>query len=285
MKNLGQDILNSIVRLALMEDIRSGDITSQIFIDQNQSAQAEIIAKENCIICGLQAVKIVFNLLNEKLIFETELVDGKKLNKGAVAAKIKGQARDILAGERTALNFLSHLSGITTLTNKFVEKVKSYPVKIRDTRKTTPGLRILEKFAVFYGGGENHRFGLDDGILIKDNHISLNPNFSEKKELLEQKRRNLPLEIEVKNTKELDEAFKLNPDFIMLDNMDCLKVKKIVKLIREKSKNKVLIEASGNINLENVGNYAKTGVDFISLGCLTHSAPAIDFSLEIETSE
>ncbi len=278
MKNL------EIVKLALREDIGSGDITTKLIISAKQKIKARIIAKEKGIVCGLAVARLVFKTVDKNIHFKPATSDGKQVKKGQVLARLQGKAVSILGGERVALNFLSHLSGVATLTNRYVQKVRPYKVKIMDTRKTTPGLRSLEKYAVRCGGGVNHRLNLSDQVLIKDNHLS-SLKFKVKslklKDIIDKIRKNAQgrkIEIEVKNIREFREVLKARPDIIMLDNFSVANIKKAVKI---KSAS-VKLEVSGGVNLSNVRRIAATGVERISIGELTHSAGALDIALDCE---
>lgn len=267
-----------IIMTALAEDLGSGDITSALIFEKDQNVMADIVANEECVAAGIDVARWIFNALDERIIFRPFCDDGARLKKGKRLMSLKGSVRNILAGERTVLNFLGRLSGVATLTSRFVEKVKGKKAKIFDTRKTTPGLRVLEKYAVRIGGGCNHRTGLWDGILIKDNHLagSMPPKIKDAVKKAKAKGYK-NIEIEVNNLKEFKEALAVGADIIMLDNMKIEDIRKAVRL----TKSKVELEASGGITLENVARIAMTGVDRISIGSLTHSAPSIDFSLEI----
>lgn len=261
-----------LVKEALKEDIGKGDITTRYLGIGNKIVHGKIIAKEKGIIAGIPIAKLAFKIVDPKVKFTQKYQDGQFISKGKVVAQLKGKACSILSAERTALNFLQHLSGIATLTAKFAKVFRG----IYDTRKTIPLLRAFEKYAVRIGGGKNHRFGLDSAILIKDNHIRIagsikNPIANIRKKI------NAPIEVEVKNFKELKEALESKADIIMLDNMNLGMIKKAVKMI----KNKAVIEVSGGVNLKNIKKLAKLGVDRISVGAITHSAKALDFSLEI----
>jgi len=273
--------IKGLIELALREDIGGGDITTSAIIDKKARGSAEIIAKEGLVVAGLPMAEMVFKALDKGVRFKPLVKDGDRVKKGQILARVEGRLFPLLTGERVALNFLQRLSGIATLTRRFVDKVKGHPVKILDTRKTTPGLRVLEKYAVRTGGGYNHRFGLYDGILIKDNHIKIAGNVMEAicrvREKEDVKVKEVMVEVEVKNIKEVRETIMGGADIIMLDNMGLKKVRRAIKLI----KGKALIEVSGGISLKNVREIAKTGVDFISIGYLTHSARAVDISLEI----
>jgi len=272
--------IKDIIRNALSEDIGLGDITSESIIPENETAKAVFLAKETCIVCGIQVAALVFKITDPDINFKTQLKDSDTVKKGKVIASVSGRARSILAGERVALNFLSHLSGISTKTHAFAAMVKPYKTKILDTRKTSPGLRLLEKYAVRMGGGYNHRFGLDEMLLIKDNHIRIAGGLDKIKALPA----NYKTEIEVKNLKEFESALRLKPDIIMLDNMNYKDMKQAVKLRNNLSPQKgnpsPKLEASGGISLKNVKKIASTGIDMISIGSLTHSVEAIDISLE-----
>jgi len=273
--------LEYLIDNAIKEDVGKGDLTTNLCLPQRTIVKAQIIANEEGIIAGLDIAELIFKKVNEKVKFEKKIEDGKKIKQGDVVALIKGTARDILSIERVALNFLQHLSGIATLTSKFVEAVKPYKAKIYDTRKTLPTLRAIEKYAVKMGGGNNHRFGLYDGILIKDNHIEITGGITQ---AVMQVRQNLPtkmkIEVETKNLDEVREAVRLDVDIIMLDNMSFEMILEAVKIIRA-SKKDILIEVSGGVNLENVNPIASTGVDIISIGALTHSTKALDLSMKI----
>ena len=270
--------IKHLIRLALSEDIGRGDITSDALVEDILSGKAVIVAKQDGILAGSEVAKTVFQIVNPKIIFSSLIEDGEKIKKGDKVALIQGKVKCILSAERTALNFLQRLSGISTLTSRYVEKVKATKVKILDTRKTTPGLRILEKYAVRTGGGENHRMGLFDMVLIKDNHIKATGGISEAIKIAKSKYGKKTIEVEVRNLNEVKEAIESKPDWIMLDNMITQEIKKAVDLIRSSSPD-IKIEASGGINLKNVRKIALTKVDFISVGALTHSAPALDLSL------
>ncbi|MFH0733010.1 MAG: carboxylating nicotinate-nucleotide diphosphorylase [Candidatus Omnitrophota bacterium] len=278
-----------LILQALKEDIGAADITTDALISKKQSGKFIIIAKQPCVICGIALAEACFQALDNSVYFRPMVNDATAVESGKVIAHIEGSAKSILMAERTTLNFLGWLSGVSTLTNKFVEKVTPYSVDIMDTRKTIPTFRHLQKYAVKIGGGKNHRMGLYDQVLIKDNHIEVTSNGI--KEALEKAKRYAPkgkkIEIEVKNLTELKEALNCNPDIIMLDNMKISDIKEAVKLrnsYRIKQQDigfKTLIEVSGNITLENVADVAACGIERISIGALTHSAPAADFSLSV----
>jgi len=275
--------IKQLIDQALAEDLGWGDITTDILVPETQQGKASIIAKARGIIAGTEIAREVFLKVDPKLKMEILTRDGTIIKPGDVIARIEGKNSSMLKAERIALNFLQHLSGIASETARYVEAVKGLPVKITDTRKTTPGLRALEKYAVQSGGGKNHRMHLGDGILIKDNHLAtLHSQGLGIKEIVARARQKaspkLKIEVEVKNQKEAAEAAEAGADIIMLDNMDIEDMRQTVKLI----KGRVLIEASGGINLERVRAVAETGVDLISIGALTHSAKALDISLELD---
>ncbi len=270
--------LDRVVRDALAEDLGSGDLTSQGVIEAESRCRAEIVAKERGVICGLAAAEAVFRALDPEVEFRALVQDGDLVRRPpAVVAEVEGPARAVLAGERTALNLLGRLSGIATLTRRFVEAVEGTGAVILDTRKTTPGLRALEKYAVLCGGARNHRFGLDDGILIKDNHIRLVGGIRAAVERMRRAGTELPIEVEAETLDDVVEALEAGADAILLDNMAPEELRRAVALVAGRAK----LEASGGVSLETVRAVAETGVDFISVGALTHSAPALDFSLEV----
>jgi len=276
-----EDQITRLIDLALEEDVASGDITSRILIPENLPAGAVLQAKAPGILAGADIVSLVFLRVDPAIKIEILLKDGTRLEKGALIARINGNARSILRAERVALNFIQRLSGIATLTDEFVSLVKDLPVKILDTRKTTPGFRQLEKYAVKMGGGANHRLNLSDGILIKDNHLLLvrkqGLTLSEAiKKAKKEAPQGLWIEVETTNLDEVKEVVAAGADIVMFDNMRPEMLRQAVKLLPSSIKS----EASGGINLKTVRAVAETGVDFISVGALTHSAPALDISLE-----
>lgn len=290
--------LKLLIQKALKEDIGAGDITTTAVIAKSKKGKFVIIAKEECVVCGLNIAESVFETVDSTIRFKPTVNEGMKISEDKGIAYVEGSCLGILTAERTALNFLSCLSGISTLTNKFVEAVKGTKAKIFDTRKTIPGLRRLQKYAVRIGGGTNHRMGLYDQVLIKDNHlysIMFEPTIAKRKKdavglALKNAKQNAPknrkIEIEVTSLDMLRVALEYNPDIIMLDNISISDIKESVK-IRDAHRIrigdvgfKVLLEVSGGVNLENVRQIAECGVDMISVGALTHSAPAIDISLE-----
>lgn len=281
--------IKQIITQALKEDAISYDLTTLAAFSSYAPGKAVIISKEKGGLCGINLVKDIFSLDNKKLKFTFLKQEGQLVKKGDKIAYIEGDVRVILSRERTALNFLSLLSGIATSTAEFVSKVEGTEVKILDTRKTTPCLRSLEKYAVTVGGGCNHRKNLSDGIIVKDNHLRAG-KFLYKNKLDEdkfkqlllrlRKKSSLKIEVEVENIPEFKAVIKYHPDIVMLDNFTLPKLRDAVCL-RDKFFPKILIEASGGVDLRNVRKIALAGVDFISIGSITHSAKAIDFSLEI----
>jgi nicotinate-nucleotide pyrophosphorylase (carboxylating) len=275
--------IEEIIDRALAEDLGKGDVTTEALIPGDQQGTGFIVAKKEGILAGTGTAKQVFHRVDSELKVEILLEDGARVKPGSEVAKVSGSIASILKAERVALNFLQRLSGIASETNRYVEAVKGLPVRIMDTRKTTPGLRSLEKYAVRVGGGENHRMNLGDGILIKDNHlVALRSQGLNIKEIIAKARQNapqrLPVEVEVGTVSEALEAVEAGADIVMLDNMNLEDMRKAVKSIHGRA----LIEASGGITLDNVRAVAETGVDFISIGALTHSARALDISLELE---
>ncbi|MEK7742530.1 MAG: carboxylating nicotinate-nucleotide diphosphorylase [Nitrospirota bacterium] len=272
--------VREIIRIALEEDIGNGDITTAFLIPEDSESRALIIAKGNFVVAGIPFIKEVFSFFDGEVRFNVFINDGSKVMKGDVIAEISGITKVLLSGERVSLNLLQRLSGIATLTNMFVEKVRGLHAKIVDTRKTTPGLRFMEKYAVRVGGGNNHRFGLFDGILIKDNHIEAVGSITEALRLASEGHHLAKIEVEVENLNDLKEAVEGGADIVMLDNMSVQDMKEAVNIVRT-SKKDVILEASGNVSLENVREVAETGVDLISIGALTHSATAVDISMKI----
>jgi len=269
-------ILDSVI-LALREDIGKGDITTDSIVPAGMRTSAKIIVKENGIICGLGIARLVFQSVDKNIKFTEKIKDGKAVKKGTVVAAVEGPARGILTAERAALNFLQRLSGIATLTNIFV-RAAGGKVKILDTRKTSPGLRVLEKYAVKIGGGFNHRLGLFDAVLIKDNHIAVAGSLKKAVDLA--KRKHDRIEVEVKTPAQVKEAIKAGVTRIMLDNMSIAGIKRSARLVR-RSKRKIEIEVSGGITLKNIRSIAGTGADYVSVGAITHSAKALDISLKV----
>ncbi len=265
-----------IIELALREDLSGGDVTTDAIVSDEVNARAKIVAKESGIICGLEIVKKVFELTGGNFSWKTNFKDGDEIERGETLAVIEGKAKPLLTGERTALNFLQRLSGIATKTRRFVVQLKGTKTKLLDSRKTAPGLRTLDKYAVRTGGGNNHRFGLYDMVLIKENHIKIAGSVTNALRLVRKAYANkLKIEVEVNNLTDLQLALNEKPDIIMLDNMSVGDIKRALRIINRR----VLTEVSGNVNINNIRELALTGVDFISVGELTHSVKALDFSM------
>ncbi|MGV1060118.1 carboxylating nicotinate-nucleotide diphosphorylase [Clostridium perfringens] len=264
------------LKRALNEDLQYGDITTESVVLDHKIAKVDIIAKEKGVIAGTEVFKMVFKILGDVEV-NFSVNDGEEVEEGQHFGEVFGDAKKILMGERVALNYMQRMCGIATLTREFVERLEGTKVKLLDTRKTTPNMRIFEKYAVKVGGGTNHRFGLNDGVMIKDNHIEAAGGI---KNAVSLARKNSPfvrkIEVEVENIEQLKEALEAKADIIMLDNMDIKTLKEAVKLID----NKVEVEASGNVTLDNIREIAKTGVDFISTGAVTHSFKVLDISMK-----
>jgi len=270
--------IDKIIDSALEEDLGPGDITTEAIVDLSMKGEARLIAKEEIILAGIEVFSRVFSRLDPEIVVETKYRDGEAVSNGEDIGIVKGSMRGILSGERTALNFLQRLSGIATLTRKYVERTDSSKVRVIDTRKTTPGLRILEKYAVRRGGGFNHRFGLFDGILIKDNHIAVAGSIAEALARIKGRvPHTLRIEVEVEDIKGVEEAIGAGADAILLDNMSLKEMREAVSI----AGGRVLLEASGGITLESIEEVSKTGIDLISVGAITHSARSVDISLEV----
>jgi nicotinate-nucleotide pyrophosphorylase (carboxylating) len=279
---LNDSRIGRLVELALMEDIGLGDLTSDAVLGENELAGGEFLCKENGSVAGLDVAALVFQYCDHSITLNPAVSDGTPVKRGDSIARIDGNARAILRGERTALNFLQRMSGIATLTRKYVETVSGTPAKITDTRKTAPGLRVLDKMAVRLGGGVNHRFGLDDMVLIKDNHIVAAGGITQAvrrcREYLTTREIKAAIEVETRTVEEVREALRCSGiNRIMLDNFAIDQMSQAVLVIAHR----VEVEASGGITLDNVRAVAETGVDFISIGALTHSVKALDISLEL----
>jgi nicotinate-nucleotide pyrophosphorylase (carboxylating) len=270
------DALERLVEAALAEDVGQGDVTTSATVDEGAVGTAELVTRGPGVVSGLAAAEAVFRALDPAIEFERLVEDGERLASPASVARVSGSLRAILTGERTALNLLGRLSGIATLTRRYVDAVAGTGVAILDTRKTTPGLRALEKHAVACGGGRNHRFGLDDGVLVKDNHLRAAGSVREAVERL-RTATDLPIEVECDTLAQVEEALAAGADAILLDNMSLADLRAAVAL----AGGSVRLEASGGVTLETVRAIAETGVDEISIGALTHSAPALDVSLEL----
>ena len=273
--------IDKLIELSIEEDVGLGDITTDSIIDPLQVSKAEIIAKEALCLCGVKIAKQIFHKIDTSLEIEIFHEDGELLKSQELVMSIRGITSSILKGERIVLNFLQRLSGIASQTNKYAEIAKKYNVKVCDTRKTTPGHRLLEKYAVKCGGGSNHRMSLADSVLIKDNHIKASGSI---KEAVFMAKENIPhtskIEVEVQDLEQIKEALDCGVDIIMLDNMSPFKIKEAVDFIE----GRVTIEVSGGVNWSNFKSYAGTGVDIISIGALTHSFRSVDLSLNLDIS-
>lgn len=276
--------LSAMVAEFLSEDIGRGDVTTLAVVPEAARARGRLLAKQPLVVAGLDVVRAVFAELDSGVVMEARVRESDTVSTGAVLAWLSGPARALLTGERVALNLLQRLSGIATLTRRFVEAVRGTRARIVDTRKTTPGLRRLEKYAVTVGGGQNHRMGLDDGVLIKDNHIALAGDLRSAVDAARAAVAHLhKIQVEVEGLDQLHEALKLGVDAVLLDNMAPAETRMAVEVVRGGPEGeRIVIESSGGITLETVRQYADAGVDLISIGALTHSAPAVDISLELE---
>jgi nicotinate-nucleotide pyrophosphorylase (carboxylating) len=270
------DTIEQVVQAALAEDVGEGDVTTEATVDADAVGTAEVLLREPGVACGLGVSEAVFRALDPDLRFEPLVEEGALVDRPRAVAVVTGPERAILTGERTALNFLGRLSGIATLTRRYVDTIEGTGVAILDTRKTTPGLRTLEKHAVRCGGGRNHRFGLDDGVLVKDNHLRSAGSVQAAVEKL-RAATDLPIEVECDTLEQVEEALAAGADAILLDNMTLDQLRAAVALASGRAR----LEASGGVTLENVRAIAETGIDEISVGALTHSARSLDVSLEL----
>lgn len=275
---MDKNLLHGLIRDFLREDVGLGDLTSESIFNEHEMGSARLVARDSFIVAGVESVAAeVFKVQNPSVITVDPAADGTEVRKNMALLTISGPVVDLLKAERVALNLLQRLSGIATLTARFVEKVKVYPVKITDTRKTTPGLRALEKYAVRVGGGSNHRFNLSDGVLIKDNHIAACGSISD---AVERVRARIPhtirIEVETDTLAQVKECLDCGVDIIMLDNMSPVMMAEAVRFIEGRA----LVEASGGVNIDTIESIAMTGVDIISIGALTHSAPSCDIGMD-----
>lgn len=274
--------IDAIVRLALSEDVGTGDITTSSTVPADATARGTFLAKADGVLSGLNAAKAVFQEVDPSINFQPAKADGDSFRHRTVIATVEGPARGVLTAERVSLNFLQRLSGVATATSRYVATVEGTRARIIDTRKTTPGMRLLEKAAIRHGGGHNHRVGLSDGVLIKDNHLAAiggeNPIEASIRAAREAAPHTLKVEVEVTSLEQLEQALQAGADVIMLDNMDIATMAEAVR----HTAGRALLEASGGITFDTVRKVAETGVDLISVGALTHSAPAVDISLELE---
>jgi nicotinate-nucleotide pyrophosphorylase (carboxylating) len=274
-RDLSNDILDSI-RRAIAEDVGSGDVTTNSTVPAEAKAKVQIVAKQTGVVAGLDVAQMVFRQFDDEILFEPRVKDGEQVSQGEILAEVFGSVRALLTGERTALNFLGRMSGIATLTRQFVNAVKGTGAVIVDTRKTAPGLRAIDKLAVSLGGAQNHRHGLFDMVLIKDNHIDFAGSLAEAVRRVRESGTNLEIEVEARSLDEVREALSIKVERILLDNMTPEMMREAVRLNNGLSR----LEASGNVTLDTVREIAETGVHYISVGALTHSARAFDVSLK-----
>jgi len=278
-KNKPSPRIIACIQQALLEDIGTGDVTTNSIVPADDTIRGQIVAKQNGTVAGLDVAAAVFSLLDDRAIFQPQVSEGAAVSTGTIVAHLSGSARAVLTGERTALNFLGRMSGIATLTRQFVDAVSGTRAKILDTRKTAPGLREIDKLSVQRGGGENHRAGLYDMILIKDNHIDSAGSLAEAVRRVRSANLDLEIEIEARTLDDVTTALDLGIVRILLDNMTIDKMREAVRMTAGRAR----LEASGNVSLENVRQIAETGVDLISVGALTHSPKVFDVSLQLET--
>lgn len=270
--------IDDIIKNALLEDINYVDVTTDYLVDDNSVSTAKYVSKDDGVLCGIDVALRVFDLLDDNMTHKVYIHDGQKVKKGDIIAEITGSTRALLKGERTALNLVQHMSGIATATNKCVELVKGTKASIADTRKTLPGLRVLQKYAVTVGGGRNHRYNLSDCAMLKDTHLDAYGSMTNAVNVLREKMgHTVKIEVEVSDFEQLKEALDLGVEVIMLDNMSNEDMAKAVEITDGRAK----LEASGNVTAETISNIAKTGVDIISLGAITHSVKAFDISMKI----
>lgn len=276
---LPQFYVDDLIKRAIIEDINYIDVTTDYLVDENDTAAAKFVSKDEGVLAGLDIALRVFTLLDDTTTFEVFKHDGDTVQKGDIIARISGKTRALLKGERTALNLLQHMSGIASMTNRCVKLVEGTNASITDTRKTLPGLRPLQKYAVICGGGKNHRYNLSDGAMLKDNHIDAYGSLTGAVNALRKKIGHMvKIEVETRTLEELDEALTAGADVIMLDNMDYDTMKEAVR----RTNGRALLEASGNVTPENIRKVAECGVDIISLGALTHSVKCFDISMRID---
>ncbi|WP_044974879.1 carboxylating nicotinate-nucleotide diphosphorylase [Ruminococcus sp. HUN007] len=279
---LSQLYIDDIIKTALLEDINYMDVTTDNLLDDSHRSEAYYVAKDDGVLCGIEIAKRVFDFSGGDVDFIIKIKDGEHVKKGDIIAEMTGSTRTLLKGERTALNILQHMSGIATATNRCAELVKGTNAMVTDTRKTLPGLRALQKYAVTVGGGKNHRYNLSDGAMLKDNHLDAYGGITPAVKALREKIGHMvKIEVEVRNLDELKEALDCGCEVIMLDNMNCDDMKKAVEI----TAGRALLEASGNVTAENIRDVALTGVNIISLGALTHSVKCFDISMKIKTKK
>lgn len=279
---LSQIYIDNIIETALAEDINYMDVTTDNLLDDTHRSEAYYVAKDDGVLCGIEIAKRVFELTGGDVDFQIKINDGEHVKKGDIIAVMTGSTRTLLKGERTALNILQHMSGIATATNRCTELVKGTNAMVTDTRKTLPGLRAIQKYAVTVGGGKNHRYNLSDGAMLKDNHLDAYGGITPAVTALREKIGHMvKIEVEVRNLEELAEALECGVEVIMLDNMSCEDMKKAVEI----TEGRALLEASGNVTLANIRDVALTGVNIISLGALTHSVKCFDISMKIKAEK
>lgn len=281
MLDLNMELIRKQIRLWLEEDIGNGDVTTLTTIPLDHASKGIIHVKDDGIICGLPIAREVFAVVDSSLLFETKVAEGTSVTKGTIIAEVEGNTRSILLGERLSLNLMQRLSGIATRTREYVNALEGLPTRLVDTRKTTPGHRLLEKYAVRVGGGHNHRFGLYDAVMIKDNHIKGSGGITQ---AVQAARKQIPhtmkIEVEVEDFDQLHEALSAQADIIMLDNMAPVKMKEAVSIIKSKAPH-IVVEGSGSVTLQTIKAMAESGVDVISVGRLTYSVAALDISLDL----
>ncbi|KRF28651.1 carboxylating nicotinate-nucleotide diphosphorylase [Paenibacillus sp. Soil787] len=281
MLDLNMELIRKHIRLWLEEDIGTGDVTTLTTIPLEHASKGIIHVKEDGIVCGLRIAQEVFAVVDASLRFETKVVEGSSVYKGTILAEVEGNTRSILLGERLSLNLMQRLSGIATKTREFVDALEGVPTRLVDTRKTTPGHRLLEKYAVRVGGGHNHRFGLYDAVMIKDNHIKGSGGITQAVQAARQQiPHTMKIEVEIENFDQLHEALAAGADIIMLDNMIPAKMKEAVAIIKSKAPH-IVVEGSGSVTPQTIKAMAETGVDVISVGRLTYSVAALDISLDL----
>lgn len=281
MLDLNMELIRKHIRLWLEEDIGTGDVTTLTTIPLDHASKGIIHVKEDGIVCGLRIAQEVFAVIDASLRFETKVVEGSSVYKGTVLAEVEGNTRNILLGERLSLNLMQRLSGIATKTREFVDALEGLPTRLVDTRKTTPGHRLLEKYAVRVGGGHNHRFGLYDAVMIKDNHIKGSGGITQAVQAARQQiPHTMKIEVEVEDFDQLHEALSAGADIIMLDNMVPVKMKEAVSIIKSKAPH-IVVEGSGSVTPQTIKAMAESGVDVISVGRLTYSVAALDISLDL----
>lgn len=275
---LPQFYVDDVIKRAIQEDINYIDVATDYLLDENEKSKARFIAKEDGVLCGIEVAMRVFSLLDEEFTYTLYQKDGKNIKKGDIIAEIEGRTIYLLKGERTALNLLQHMSGIATLTNECVKQIEGTEATIADTRKTLPGLRSLQKYAVTCGGGKNHRYNLSDCAMLKDNHIDAKGGITPAVKALREKiGHTVKIEVETRTLEEVKEALSAGADIIMLDNMDNDTMAEAVKIVNKKA----LLEASGNLTPERLRSVALLGVDILSIGALTHSVTAFDISMRM----